>query len=58
MFVWASGTLQMFERVDIEGMLNEYISFLMKTKLDPEMKIKYLKLMANFLQDSLESQTR
>lgn len=53
-FIFENGHLQIFENIDINGLLGEYLAYIMSSGIAERNKIKYLHLIWRFLDEGFK----
>jgi hypothetical protein len=53
-FIFENGRLQIFERIDINGLLGEYLAYIKRPGIAERNKIKYLHLIWRFLDEGFK----
>ncbi len=57
-FIFENGQLQMFEHIDIDGLLEEYLAYIKTSGIPERHKIKYLRLIWRFLDEGFKRESR
>ena len=56
LMIYTKGKIYLFKSVHIDGLLEEYLSFIKREKVNTEEKLNYLKLISKFLQEEYQTE--